>query len=219
MSGLPPSSMMNTGNSEFRTISKSGKSSRDREERGAQRFPQSFVVASAELEEELNRYKRAVLGGASGGGSAGGGAMSALSSGYSSLPQSLASTLANGASTSMSGTSVGSQSAAAAAAALGAGGITTTGGLSSISAQLVPNSIGGTGISSSLSSHAIQSLNATAYGAGQTSVEKLLSGTSGMTGIPPLPVNIHTMKAMPTALSQVNQLFSIAMQLQLQQQQ
>lgn len=219
MSGLPPSSMMNTGNSEFRTISKSGKSSRDREERGAQRFPQSFVVASAELEEELNRYKRAVLGGASGGGSAGGGAMSALSSGYSSLPQSLASTLANGASTSMSGTSVGSQSAAAAAAALGAGGITTTGGLSSISAQLVPNSIGGAGISSSLSSHAIQSLNAAAYGAGQTSVEKLLSGTSGMTGIPPLPVNIHTMKAMPTALSQVNQLFSIAMQLQLQQQQ
>lgn len=211
MSGLPPSSMMNTGNSEFRTISKSGKSSRDREERGAQRFPQSFVVASAELEEELNRYKRAVLGGASGGGSAGGGAMSALSSGYSSLPQSLASTLANGASTSMSGTSVGSQSAAAAAAALGAGGITTTGGLSSISAQLVPNSIGGAGISSSLSSHAIQSLNAAAYGAGQTSVEKLLSGTSGMTGIPPLPVNIHTMKAMPTALSQVNQLFSIAM--------
>lgn len=219
MSGLPPSSMMNTGNSEFRTISKSGKSSRDREERGAQRFPQSFVVASAELEEELNRYKRAVLGGASGGGSAGGGAISALSSGYSSLPQSLASTLANGASTSMSGTSVGSQSAAAAAAALGAGGITTTGGLSSISAQLVPNSIGGAGISSSLSSHAIQSLNAAAYGAGQTSVEKLLSGTSGMTGIPPLPVNIHTMKAMPTALSQVNQLFSIAMQLQLQQQQ
>lgn len=219
MSGLPPSSMMNTGNSEFRTISKSGKSSRDREERGAQRFPQSFVVASAELEEELNRYKRAVLGGASGGGSAGGGAMSALSSGYSSLPQSLASTLANGASTSMSGTSVGSQSAAAAAAALSAGGITTTGGLSSISAQLVPNSIGGAGISSSLSSHAIQSLNAAAYGAGQTSVEKLLSGTSGMTGIPPLPVNIHTMKAMPTALSQVNQLFSIAMQLQLQQQQ
>lgn len=219
MSGLPPSSMMNTGNSEFRTISKSGKSSRDREERGAQRFPQSFVVASAELEEELNRYKRAVLGGASGGGSAGGGAMSALSSGYSSLPQSLASTLANGASTSMSGTSVGSQSAAAAAATLGAGGITTTGGLSSISAQLVPNSIGGAGISSSLSSHAIQSLNAAAYGAGQTSVEKLLSGTSGMTGIPPLPVNIHTMKAMPTALSQVNQLFSIAMQLQLQQQQ
>lgn len=219
MSGLPPSSMMNTGNSEFRTISKSGKSSRDREERGAQRFPQSFVVASAELEEELNRYKRAVLGGASGGGSAGGGAMSALSSGYSSLPQSLASTLANGASTSMSGTSVGSQSAAAAAAALGAGGITTTGGLSSISAQLVPNSISGAGISSSLSSHAIQSLNAAAYGAGQTSVEKLLSGTSGMTGIPPLPVNIHTMKAMPTALSQVNQLFSIAMQLQLQQQQ
>lgn len=219
MSGLPPSSMMNTGNSEFRTISKSGKSSRDREERGAQRFPQSFVVASAELEEELNRYKRAVLGGASGSGSAGGGAMSALSSGYSSLPQSLASTLANGASTSMSGTSVGSQSAAAAAAALGAGGITTTGGLSSISAQLVPNSIGGAGISSSLSSHAIQSLNAAAYGAGQTSVEKLLSGTSGMTGIPPLPVNIHTMKAMPTALSQVNQLFSIAMQLQLQQQQ
>lgn len=219
MSGLPPSSMMNTGNSEFRTISKSGKSSRDREERGAQRFPQSFVVASAELEEELNRYKRAVLGGASGGGSAGGGAMSALSSGYSSLPQSLASTLANGASTSMSGTSVGSQSAAAAAAALGAGGITTTGGLSSISAQLVPNSIGGAGISSSLSSHAIQSLNAAAYGAGQTSVEKLLSGTSGMTGIPPLPVNIHTMKAMPTALSQVNQLFSITMQLQLQQQQ
>lgn len=219
MSGLPPSSMMNTGNSEFRTISKSGKSSRDREERGAQRFPQSFVVASAELEEELNRYKRAVLGGASGGGSAGGGAMSALSSGYSSLPQSLASTLANGASTSMSGTSVGSQSAAAAAAALGAGGITTTGGLSSISAQLVPNSIGGAGISSSLSSHAIQSLNAAAYGAGQTSVEKLLSGTSGMTGIPPLPVNIHTMKAMPTALSQVNQLFSIVMQLQLQQQQ
>lgn len=219
MSGLPPSSMMNTGNSEFRTISKSGKSSRDREERGAQRFPQSFVVASAELEEELNRYKRAVLGGASGGGSAGGGAMSALSSGYSSLPQSLASTLANGASNSMSGTSVGSQSAAAAAAALGAGGITTTGGLSSISAQLVPNSIGGAGISSSLSSHAIQSLNAAAYGAGQTSVEKLLSGTSGMTGIPPLPVNIHTMKAMPTALSQVNQLFSIAMQLQLQQQQ
>lgn len=223
MSGLPPSSMMNTGNSEFRTISKSGKSSRDREERGAQRFPQSFVVASAELEEELNRYKRAVLGGASGGGSAGGGAMSALSSGYSSLPQSLASTLANGASNSLSGTSVGSQSAAAAAAAaaaaMGAGGITTTGGLSSISAQLVPNSISGTGISSSLSSHAIQSLNAAAYGAGQTSVEKLLSGTSGMTGIPPLPVNIHTMKAMPTALSQVNQLFSIPMQLQLQQQQ
>lgn len=222
MSGLPPSSMMNTGNSEFRTISKSGKSCRDREERGVQRFPQSFVVASAELEEELNRYKRAVLGGASGGGSAGGGAMSALSSGYSGLPQSLASTLANGASNSLSGTSVGSQSAAAAAAAaaaMGAGGITTTGGLSSISAQLVPNSISGAGISSSLSSHAIQSLNAAAYGAGQTSVEKLLSGTSGMTGIPPLPVNIHTMKAMPTALSQVNQLFSIPMQLQLQQQQ
>lgn len=148
-----------------------------------------------ELEEELNRYKRAVLGSASGGG------VSALSSGYSSLPQSLASTLGNGASTSLSGTSVGSQSVAAAA---GIG----VGGHSSISA-LVPNSI--SGISSSLSSQAIQSLNAAAYGGGQSSVEKLLSGTSGITGIPPLPVNIHTMKAMPTALSQVNQLFSIAM--------
>lgn len=144
-----------------------------------------------ELEEELNRYKRAVLGGGSGGG------VSAMSSGYSSLPQSLASTLANGAGgTSLSGTSIGSAAAAAAAA----------GGHTSISG-LVPNSI--SGISSSLSSHAIQSLQSAAYGAGQTSVEKLLSGTSGITGIPPLPVNIHTMKAMPTALSQVNQLFSI----------
>lgn len=143
------------------------------------------------------------MGGASGGG------VSALSSGYSSLPQSLASTLGNGASTSLSGTSVGSQSAAAAAAAgVGGGGAGGTGGLSSISA-LMPNSI--SGISSSLSSHALQSMNAAAYGGGQTSVEKLLSGTSGITGIPPLPVNIHTMKAMPTALSQVNQLFSIAM--------
>ncbi|XP_064550324.1 uncharacterized protein Rbp isoform X11 [Drosophila montana] len=162
MSALPHSSMMGMGNSEFRTISKS------------------------ELEEELNRYKRAVLGSASGGG------VSALSSGYSSLPQSLASTLGNGASTSLSGTSVGSQSVAATA---GIG----VGGLSSISA-MVPNSI--SGISSSLSSQAIQSLNAAAYGGGQSSVEKLLSGTSGITGIPPLPVNIHTMKAMPTALSQ-----------------
>jgi len=38
-----------------------------------------------------------------------------------------------------------------------------------------------------------------------------------ITGIPPLPVNIHTMKAMPTALSQVNQLFSIAMNYEQQQ--
>ncbi|XP_051862419.1 uncharacterized protein LOC117573526 isoform X14 [Drosophila albomicans] len=174
MSALPPSSMMSAGNSEFRTISKS------------------------ELEEELNRYKRAVLGGASGGG------VSALSSGYSSLPQSLASTLANGAtSNSLSGTSVGSAAAAAAAAGGamdgGGGGGGRGGGHTSISG-LVPNSI--SGISSSLSSHAIQSLQSAAYGVGQTSVEKLLSGTSGITGIPPLPVNIHTMKAMPTALSQ-----------------
>ncbi|KAI8044782.1 hypothetical protein M5D96_000954 [Drosophila gunungcola] len=178
---VPPSSMLSTVNSEFRTISKS------------------------ELEEELNRYKRAVLGGGGGGGgSGGGGGISALSSGYSSLPHSLASTLPNGgASTSLSGTSLGSHSVAAAAAAAGSGGMAGgggggggVGGLSSISA-LVPNSI--SGISSSLSSHAIQAMQ---YGTGQTSVEKLLSGTSGITGIPPLPVNIHTMKAMPTALSQ-----------------
>jgi len=179
-------------------------------------------IPFTELEEELNRYKRAVLGG--GGGSGGG--ISALSSGYSSLPQSLASTLPNGgggASTSLSGTSLGSHSVAAAAALAasssagsgciggGGGGGGVGGGLSSISA-LVPNSI--SGISSSLSSHAIQSMQ---YGTGQTSVEKLLSGTSGITGIPPLPVNIHTMKAMPTALSQVNQLFSIAMNYEQQQ--
>lgn len=142
--------------------------------------------------------------------------MSAMSSGYSSLPHSLASTLPNGgASTSLSGTSVGSQSVAAAAAAAAAAsaasggggmvGVGPTGGLTSISA-LVPNPI--SGIPSSLSSHGIQSMQ---YGVGQTSVEKLLSGTSGISGIPPLPVNIHAMKAMPTALSQVNQLFSITM--------
>lgn len=196
--------MMNTGNSEFRTISKSGRCHVIQFSK-----PVFYMVCMrfvwrvlAELEEELNRYKRAVLGGASGGG------VSAVSSGYSSLPQSLASTLGNGASTSLSGTSVGSQSAAAAAAAAASGVGTGGGGLSSISA-LMPNSI--SGISSSLSSHALQSMNAAAYGGGQSSVEKLLSGTSGITGIPPLPVNIHTMKAMPTALSQVNQLFSIAM--------
>lgn len=155
------------------------------------------TIIVTELEEELNRYKRAVLG-----GGASGGGVSAMSSGYSSLPQSLASTLANGGAgggTSLSGTSVGSHMAGGGGG--GGGGHTT-----SISG-LVPNSI--SGISSSLSSHAIQSLQSAAYGAGQTSVEKLLSGgTSGITGIPPLPVNIHTMKAMPTALSQVNQLFS-----------
>lgn len=86
-------------------------------------------------------------------------------------------------------------------------GTTSTGhgpGYSSISA-FVPNSIGG--ISSSLSSHAITA--ASAYGAagsgpGTSAVDKLLSGTSGITGIPQLPVNIHTMKSMPSALSQVN---------------
>lgn len=78
-------------------------------------------------------------------------------------------------------------------------------GLTSISA-LVPNSIGG--ISSSLSSHAITAASAygtaAGSGAGTSAVDKLLSGTSGITGIPPLPVNIHTMKSMPSALSQVN---------------
>lgn len=223
MSALPPSSMLSTVNSEFRTISKSGKQARDNTNTEIE-YRMEFVMP-AELEEELNRYKRAVLGGSGGGGGGvggggGGGGVSALSSGYSSLPQSLASTLPNGgASTSLSGTSLGSHSAAAAAAAhsvsAGSGGVVGgggQGGLSSISA-LVPNSI--SGISSSLSSHAIQSMQ---YGTGQTSVEKLLNGTSGITGIPPLPVNIHTMKAMPTALSQVNHLFSIAMNYEQQQQ-
>lgn len=151
----------------------------------------------------------------------------AATTGAGGLPSSLTSTLPNGAGamsaalvgsggssgagvgvgvgvTGGGGSSVGSGGGSGGSGPGGGGGGGGVMGLSSISA-LVPNSIGG--ISSSLSSHAIQSMNtaASAYGAGPTSVEKLLSGTSGIAGgIPPLPVNIHTMKSMPSALSQVN---------------
>lgn len=147
----------------------------------------------------------------------------AATTGAGGLPSSLTSALPNGAS-AMSAALVGSGGTSGVGVGVSGGGGSSVGsgggsgssgpvggsggggvmGLSSISA-LVPNSIGG--ISSSLSSHAIQSMNtaASAYGAGPTSVEKLLSGTSGIAGgIPPLPVNIHTMKSMPSALSQVN---------------
>ncbi|XP_050317259.1 RIMS-binding protein 2 isoform X10 [Bactrocera neohumeralis] len=201
MSSMPTSSILNNTNSEFQTISKN------------------------ELEEELNRYKRAVLGGTS-GTAVGSSALTssygtAATTGAGGLPSSLTSTLPNGAS-AMSAALVGSGGSGGVGVGVSAGGGSSVGsgggsggsgpggggggggvmGLSSISA-LVPNSIGG--ISSSLSSHAIQSMNtaASAYGAGPTSVEKLLSGTSGIAGgIPPLPVNIHTMKSMPSALSQ-----------------
>ncbi|CAD6996230.1 unnamed protein product [Ceratitis capitata] len=194
MSTMPTSSILNTANSEFKTISKN------------------------ELEEELNRYKRAVLGGTS-GTAVGSSALTssygtAATTGAGGLPSSLTSTLPNGAgamsaalvgSGCSSGIGVGGGGGSGGSGPGGGGGGGGGGGvmgLSSIS-TLVPNSIGG--ISSSLSSHAIQSMNAaaSAYGAGPTSVEKLLSGTSGIAGgIPPLPVNIHTMKSMPSALSQ-----------------
>lgn len=153
-----------------------------------------WLLYFTELEEELNRYKRAVLGGSSGMSSTVG------SSAYTGYSSALTSTLPNGGGGGGSGTGntgvVSSHS-----------GTTSSGhgpGLTSISA-LVPNSIGG--ISSSLSSHAITAASAygaAGSGAGSSAIDKLLSGTSGITGIPPLPVNIHTMKSMPSALSQVN---------------
>lgn len=138
-----------------------------------------------------------MLGGTSGISSAVG------SSAYTGYSSALTSTLPNGGVGVSGGSTVNT-------VGVSSHSVTTSSvhgpGLTSISA-LVPNSIGG--ISSSLSSHAITA--ASAYGtaagssgAGTSAVDKLLSGTSGITGIPPLPVNIHTMKSMPSALSQVN---------------
>lgn len=106
-----------------------------------------------------------------------------------------------GSSTVVAGGGSSAGGAGASGAVTHLGSMHTGAGLSSISG-IVPNSIGG--ISSSLSSHAI---TAAAYGAAGTgsTVDKLFGGgTAGMPSIPSLPVNIHTMKSMPSALSQVN---------------
>lgn len=169
--------------------------------------PPSLYLYFTELEEELNRYKRAVLGGTTG--------VSSGMSGVSNVPG-VTGTMASSAMTGYSSAISSSLPNGGAHMGVGSTGVTYSSsasnaqvpgtGLTSISA-LVPNSIGG--ISSSMSSHAITAAAASAAyghaGAGHTSaVDKLLSGTSGIAGIPPLPVNIHTMKSMPSALSQVN---------------
>lgn len=194
---MPTSSILNTTNSEFKTISKSGMIFNHATNFTNTSLNKKFI--STELEEELNRYKRAVLGGRSGETGTMG------SSAYTGYSSALTSTLPNGGSGSGGGSGGGATgqsgvvSSHSGTSSSGHGGP----GLTSISA-LMPNSIGG--ISSSLSSHAITA--ASAYGGGggtgSSAVDKLLSGSSGIAGIPPLPVNIHTMKSMPSALSQVN---------------
>lgn len=166
-----------------------------------------MIYIFKDLEEELNRYKRAVLGGQTSAGNAGNvnsiGETNTVSRGYHSssssgggggvMPHSSlnSSTLPNGAGTMTS---------------MSAGCGHTS--ISTMGANSLGGGITGTGISSSISSHALQSMNTAGHlygGSGQTTVEKLLmSGSSGLAGISPLPVNIHTMKSMPpSALSQV----------------